>query len=120
MKLKEMCQKLWGGDFSEKPYSGCVHVCYNGIGGQISIGLIFTAPFLPEEDATEVQVNWVELNPAMDSKSVHFDENLFPETMRKSFPIKDGAIDDAALVLCIREVERQLSRNKWMLRRVGV
>ena len=100
---------LWGsGRFSRCPYSGLRYQAYKGLGGVISIGLIHPAPFVGDDKAIEVQVNWVELIPIEDGKV------LSNETMRKTFPHQGGKIDENALVLCIREVERQLKRNEWM------
>jgi hypothetical protein len=100
---------LWGdGRFSRNSYSGLRYQAYKGLGGVISIGLILPAPFVGDDKAIEVQVNWVELIPIEDRKV------LSHETMRKTFPIHGGEIDENALVLCIREVERQLKRNEWM------
>lgn len=100
---------LWGeGKFSINSYTGLHHQVYWGLGGGISIGLIHPAPLCGDDKAIAVQVNWVELIPTGDGSS------LSHETMRKSFPIQGGKIDENALVLCIREVERQLKRNEWM------
>lgn len=116
MKLIALCQKLWGSDFLEKPYGGYIHHQFHGIAGQISIALVFPAPFVEEDKAVAVQVNWSEIVPITDFKSLHLDDSLILETMRKSFVIKDGEIDEGEFVLFIKGVERQLSRNKWMLK----
>jgi len=72
--------------------------------------LIHPAPFVGDDKAIEVQVNWVELIPI----EIEDGKVLSNGTMRKTFPIHRGEIDENALVLCIREVERQLKRNEWM------
>ena len=100
---------LWGdGRFSCNSYSGLRYQAYEGLGGVISIGLILPSPFVGDDKAVEVRVMWVELIPIEDRKV------LSNETMRKTFPIHGGEMDENALVLCIREVERQLKRNEWM------
>ena len=107
--LQKLGILLWGdGNFSINSITGLSHKVYEGLGGNITIGLILPAPFAVNDEAIEVQVNWIELIPIMNGSEFSLD------TMQKTFPIQEGKIDENELVLCIREVERQLQRNEWM------
>jgi len=114
MELKEFATELWKEDFTSKPYGGCTHQIFNGVGGSITISLL-GFPFTSETESKEIHIVWEELMPESNIKSLNFNKGLECVPRSKSFlgDDKENAIS------FVRYVEDQIARNRWMLHALG-
>ena len=113
-----IAKQKWGEDFSDLPYSGCVHTVYNDVAGQITLSSI-VCPFTEEEKATAIQLSWLEFVEMEIEKSVCRKWTVKQRSRSVEFPIKNGLVDMEAVMKAIDEAMIQVGRNRMILDLLG-